>query len=156
MALIGKDIGLLTQKESVAGTEKIPVSDTEYITPDQIAGRAAVTADSALSSTSENVVQNKVIKAEFAKVPYLGSPVGTAEEAEAPVKGIRMNGSAVTVTDGVADLGTVLTAHQDISGKEDTSNKVQSVSSSSTHNQYPTAKCLYDLVGDIETLLAAI
>jgi len=36
MALIGKDIGLLSQKSSVAGTEKLPVSDTEYITPTQI------------------------------------------------------------------------------------------------------------------------
>ena len=32
-----KDINLLTQKSSVAGTEKLPVSDTEYITPSQIA-----------------------------------------------------------------------------------------------------------------------
>ena len=49
-----------------------------------------------------------------------------------------------------------LTAHQDISGKENTSNKVTSLSSSSTDTQYPSAKCVYDLVGDIETLLAAI
>lgn len=31
-----KDINKLSQKSSVAGTEKIPVSDTEYITPQQI------------------------------------------------------------------------------------------------------------------------
>lgn len=31
-----KDINLLTQKSAVAGTEKLPVSDTEYITPAQI------------------------------------------------------------------------------------------------------------------------
>lgn len=31
-----KDINLLSQKSAVAGTEKLPVSDTEYITPDQI------------------------------------------------------------------------------------------------------------------------
>lgn len=31
-----KDINLLTQKAAVAGTEKLPVSDTEFITPDQI------------------------------------------------------------------------------------------------------------------------
>jgi hypothetical protein len=49
-----------------------------------------------------------------------------------------------------------LTAHQDISGKENTSNKVTSLSSSSTDTQYPSAKCVWDLVGDIETLLAAI
>lgn len=44
----------------------------------------------------------------------------------------------------------------DISGKESTANKVTSLSSSSTDTQYPSAKCVYDLVGDIETLLAAI
>lgn len=31
-----KDINLLTQKAQIAGTEKIPVSDTEYITPGQM------------------------------------------------------------------------------------------------------------------------
>ena len=38
MAVTYKDISQLTQKSSVAGTEKIPVSDTQYITPTQIAG----------------------------------------------------------------------------------------------------------------------
>ena len=36
MAVTYKDIDLLTQKPTVAGTEKIPVSDTQYITPEQI------------------------------------------------------------------------------------------------------------------------
>lgn len=36
MAIIHKDINLLTQKQAVAGTEKLPVSATEYITPNQI------------------------------------------------------------------------------------------------------------------------
>lgn len=49
-----------------------------------------------------------------------------------------------------------LTSHQDISGKENTSNKVTNLSSSSTDTQYPSAKCVYDLVGNIESLLAAI
>lgn len=79
MAITYKSVDSLTQKESVAGTEKIPVSDTQYITPSQI-----------------------------------------------------------------------------VSGAESTTNKVQSVSSASTHTQYPTAKCLYDMVGNIETLLAAL
>ena len=39
-----------------------------------------------------------------------------------------------------------LTQHQDISGKEDKSNKVTSISSSSTDTQYPSAKCVYDNV----------
>lgn len=44
----------------------------------------------------------------------------------------------------------------DVSGKENTSNKVTSLSSSSTDTEYPSAKCVYDLVGDIETILASI
>lgn len=36
MAITYKDISLLSQKASIAGTEKIPVSDTQYITPAQI------------------------------------------------------------------------------------------------------------------------
>ena len=37
-----------------------------------------------------------------------------------------------------------LTTHQDISGKEDKSNKVTSLSSASTDTQYPSAKVVYD------------
>ena len=33
--------------------------------------------------------------------------------------GVKMNGQAVSVSGGVADIGTVITAHQDISGKQD-------------------------------------
>lgn len=40
MAITYKDIGLLTQKATITGTEKIPVSDTQYLTPNQIAGLA--------------------------------------------------------------------------------------------------------------------
>ena len=43
-----------------------------------------------------------------------------------------------------------------VSGAEATANKVTSLSSLSTDTQYPSAKCVYDIVGDIETLLAAL
>ena len=36
---------------------------------------------------------------------------------------------------------------------EVTTNKVTSLSSSSTDTEYPSAKCVYDLIGDIETIL---
>ena len=71
------------------------------------------------------------------------------------ITGITMNGASKG-TSGVVDLGTVITSHQDISRKENTSNKVTSLSASSTDTEYPSAKCVWDLVGDIETLLAAI
>lgn len=74
MAVTYKDISLLTQKASVAGTEKIPVSETEFITPTQIAGKVPV--DSTLSSSSPNAIQNKTVNEEFGKVAYLGSAEG--------------------------------------------------------------------------------
>lgn len=43
-----------------------------------------------------------------------------------------------------------------LTGYEQTSNKVTSISSSSTDTQYPSAKCVYDIVGDIETLINAL
>lgn len=65
MAITYKDISQLTQKSSVTGTEKLPVSDTEYITPSQITGdcvhtsgtetvAGAKTFSSALSVNSSN------------------------------------------------------------------------------------------------------
>ncbi len=38
----------------------------------------------------------------------------------------------------------------DVSGKEDTSNKVTAISDQSTDTQYPSAKCVYDALFDIE------
>jgi len=46
-------------------------------------------------------------------------------------------------TSGVVNLGTVITSHQDISSKENTSNKVNSLSSASSTAQYPNAACVY-------------
>lgn len=37
-----------------------------------------------------------------------------------------------------------------------TTNLVTTVSSSSTNNQYPSAKCVYDIVGDIESAINTI
>lgn len=37
-----------------------------------------------------------------------------------------------------------------------TGNLVTSISSSSTNTQYPSAKCVYDIVGDVETLINAL
>lgn len=39
---------------------------------------------------------------------------------------------------------------------EVTTNKVTSLSSSSTDTQYPSAKCVYDLIGDIESALQTL
>ena len=50
----------------------------------------------------------------------------------------------------------VTTKLSKVDDKEDTSNKVTTLSSSSTDTQYPSAKCIYDLVGNVESLLASL
>lgn len=53
-------------------------------------------------------------------------------------------------------IATTAFVQGEISGKENTSNKVTSLSSSSTDTQYPSAKCVYDMIGDIESVLDQI
>jgi len=48
------------------------------------------------------------------------------------------------------------TARSGLNNKQDTSNLVTSISSSSTDTQYPSAKCVYDLIGNIESILQNI
>ena len=108
MAVTYKDIDLLTQKSAVAGTEKIPVSDTQYLTPAQIA-------------TSKQV--------------------HLTDESDMPAS---------------PEADTLYLIDEPDVDYEQTSNKVTSLSSASTNTQYPSAKCVYDLIGDVETLLAAL
>ena len=74
---------------------------------------------------------------------------------------IQKNGTTVNTftanasTDVTCNI-TVPTQASDISGCQTTTNLVTSVSSQSTDTQYPSAKCVYDLIGDIETALNTI
>lgn len=54
---IFKDIEAYTQKSAVVGTEKIPISDTEFITPNQIANSGdlrVVQSNTDLAFSDEN------------------------------------------------------------------------------------------------------
>ena len=57
---------------------------------------------------------------------------------------------AEATEDALDNTNTLLNA------KENTSNKVTSLSSSSTDSQYPSAKCVYDIIGDIESALQTL
>lgn len=62
-----------------------------------------------------------------------------------------------TKTSQLTNDSGFLTQHQNISGKEDTSNKVTSLSSSSTNTQYPSARAVYDAIpSDTVTLTATL
>ena len=76
-----------------------------------------------------------------------------------------VNSSIATKQDTISDLATIrsgaaagATAVQPaaLSAYQTTSNLVTSISSSSTNTQYPSAKCVYDIVGNIETLLQGV
>lgn len=43
----------------------------------------------------------------------------------------------------------------EINGKEVASNKVTTISANSTDTQYPSAKCVYDLIGDINDYITS-
>lgn len=62
------------------------------------------------------------------------------------VTGVTISGTTVTVTKG----------NVDVSDKESVSNKVTSISSSSTDTQYPSAKSVYTAVGNVESVLNQI
>lgn len=71
---------------------------------------------------------------------------GIAEGATAnigTITSIKMNG-VTKGTSGEVDLGSVITSHQDISGKEDTSNKVTSWSNTTSNTKYPSEKLVKD------------
>lgn len=69
------------------------------------------------------------------------------------ITGITMNGVSKGVS-GVVDLGTVITSHQDISGKLDT-NKVKNTQSTVAGDVYDVTY-INSMIGNIETLLGGI
>lgn len=94
-------------------------------------------------SSSDSYIQNKpAIPTVPTNISAFNNDAGYTTNT-GTITGITMNGTSKG-TSGTVDLGTVITEHQDISGKENISNKVTSISSSSTDAQYPSAKCVYD------------
>ena len=102
-----------------------------------------VSIDSAPTSASTNLVTSGGVY----------TALSGKANSNAVVSSFNGSTGAVTYTAPVTSVNGSTGA---VTGLEDASNKVTSVSSSSTDTQYPSAKCLYDMVGDIETLLANI
>lgn len=177
--------------EGATATEKTTVASLkEYIQEG-----VSINVDSALSATSENPVQNKVIttalnnkvdSSSLASVATSGAYSDLTGTPTIPAAQIQSDWNqtddsaldyiknkpnipegvivdqiydptSTNAQSGVAIAGAgFLTQHQDISGKQDVSNLVTSLSASSTDTQYPSAKCVYDMIGDIEAVLATI
>lgn len=96
-------------------------------------------------------------KPTFATVATSGSYNDLSDKPTIPV--VPTNVSAFTNDAGYLTSAPVTSVNGQtgaVTGLQTTGNKVTSLSSSSTDTQYPSAKCVYDLVGNIEALLASI
>ena len=96
-------------------------------------------------------------KPTFATVATSGSYNDLTDKPTIPV--VPTNVSAFTNDAGYLTSAPVTSVNGQtgaVTGLQTTGNKVTSLSSSSTDTQYPSAKCVYDLVGNIEALLASI
>lgn len=70
---------------------------------------------------------------------------------------VLISGTNIKTINNTSLLGSGnITINADTSSCEQLANKVTSISSSSTDAQYPSAKCMYDIVGDIELALNII
>ena len=109
------------------------------------------------SSDMASAVQTSLGKADTAyQKPTNGIPASDMEAGAIPdaVEANPTVPAGTTPTD-LAGL-KVGSNYYGLSNKEDKSNKVISLSSQSTDTEYPSAKCVYDLIGDVETLINAL
>ena len=119
------------------------LSTEDYTTAEQtkLAGIEAeankTVVDSALSSTSTNPVQNKVIKSHFDYVQY------TTHKAQQIVDD-EYKATKYPSVKAILDYSEALT------------NKVTSMSSSSTDTQYPSAKATYDTIKDVDDKIGTL
>lgn len=128
-----------------------------------------------------SVYKYKGSVATFEDLPSTGQVIGDVYNVEEDGSNYAWNGTTWDKLGGEIDLSDYYTKSQTdtlLSGKvdnsalnnyytktktdellgdkEDKSNKVTSISSESTDMQYPSAKCVYDIVGDIATALDEI
>ena len=98
-------------------------------------------------STTDNANGIVVFDNSTGKIYVGGSCYGS------DVKDAVLNSSTNVLTITKSDNTTIAI---DFNSFENNANKVTSLSSSSTDTQYPSAKCVYDLIGPINTALDAI
>ena len=116
---------------------------------------ANLVADGAKKDGDGNTISNTYAKsANLATVATSGDYTDLSNTPTIPAAQVQAdwNQSDSTAVDYIKNKPTI----PSISGLEETSNKVTSLSSSSTDAEYPSAKCVYDIIGDIETLLQAV
>jgi len=114
--------GTNTTVSFTASGSKIAINATDTTYPTMSQSEATTG-----TSTTPSVITAKVLNDTIVGKGYTTN-IGT-------ITGIKMNGASKG-TSGVVDLGTVITAHQDISGKADKSNTVTNVAYDTTNKKF--------------------
>ena len=156
---IGDGTVTITQGGVTKGTFTLNQSGNVTINLDA-GGGGTITVDQVYDSTSANA-QSGVAIAGAGFLTSISSSDVTSALGYTPYNSSNPNGYITSsALNGYATQAWVgqqgyLTSSS-ISNMQTTGNLVTSISSSSTDSQYPSAKCMYDIIGDIETLLQAV
>lgn len=157
---------LQTALNAKANTADIPIVDQTYSRTSTNA-QSGVAVASAISTAIASVYKPAGSSA-FANLPPLSASfegyvfnitddfTTTADFVEGAGKIYPAGTNIVCISTRNGYKWDVLSGIVDLSGYQTTSNLVTSISSSSTDSQYPSAKCVYDIVGNIDTALTAI
>lgn len=156
---IGNGTVAITQGGVTKGTFTLNQSGNVTINLDA-GGGGTITVDQVYDSTSANA-QSGVAIAGAGFLTSISSSDITTALGYTPYNSSNPNGYITSsALNGYATQSWVgqqgyLTSSS-IANMQTTGNLVTSISSSSTDSQYPSAKCMYDIIGDIETLLQAV
>jgi hypothetical protein len=80
----------------------------------------------------------------------------TGAQIDSNIDKVINNDCKVKYGNFIGNLSEQIDLYNSINARESKSNKVTSISSVSTDDQYPSAKCVYDIVGNIGAVLDAI
>lgn len=131
------------------GTRKIPASEiggggtSDDITNESTVSGATVTA--ALSSLNDQIANKGTYSKPSGGIPK--SDLASAVQTSLEKADTALQTAPVTSVNGMTGA---------VTGLQTTANLVTSLSASSTNTEYPSAKAVYDIIGDVETLLASI
>lgn len=87
---------------------------SEYVTENELTEKGYATT-SQVNDKQDRIDDLEAIRSGAAK----GATALQSEQYKGTVTGVKINGTTKNPSSGIVDLGTVITAHQDISGKQD-------------------------------------
>ena len=135
-----------------APTADADAANKEYV-DDAVGAIPVITVDSALSDTSENPVQNKVVKNAVDDKLSLsgGTMTGNINMSDHDITSCRY---VLGLTSPLGDNYAANKKYVDDADalNEKLANKVTAISSASTDTEYPSAKCVYDAIDAVPVI----